>query len=96
MLARNYITNLIYTQMELKEMKKNVPIKFRGLAIKDYNFKPLEKKRLVYGNVWLNEDNSFAIIGEYKRDGLCYNYVVEPDSIAQLVGYDENGQEVYD
>ena len=77
---------------------KNVPIKFRGLAIKDYNFKPLEKKRLVYGNVWLNEDNSFALIGEYrsKKDGRCYNYEVEPDSICQLVGYDANGKEVYE
>ena len=77
---------------------KNIPIKFRGVAIKDYNGKPLEKKKFVYGNVWLNEDNSFALIGEHrsKKDGLCYNYEVEPDSICQLVGYDANGKEIYE
>ena len=74
-------------------MKK---IKFRGLAIEDYTGKPITEKKFVYGNVWANEDNSYVITGEYKdKKGCCYNYKVDPDSIAQLIGYDKNGDEFY-
>ena len=75
-------------------MKK---IKFRGLAIEDYTGKPITEKKFVYGNVWANEDNSYVIIGEYKdKKGCCYNYKVDPDSVAQFVGYDADGKEVYE
>ena len=72
-------------------------IKFRGLAIEDYTGKPITEKKFVYGNVWANEDNSYVISGEYKdKKGCCYNYKVDPDSVAQFVGYDMNGDEVYE
>ena len=75
-------------------MKK---IKFRGLAIEDYTGKPITEKKFVYGNVWANEDNSYVIIGEYKdKKGCCYNYKVDPDSVAQFVGYDAEDKEVYE
>ena len=75
-------------------MKK---IKFRGLAIEDYTGKPITEKKFVYGNVWANEDNSYVIIGEYKdKKGCCYNYKVDPESVAQFVGYDADGKEVYE
>ena len=70
-------------------MKK---IKFRGLAIEDYTGKPITEKKFVYGNVWANEDNSYVIIGEYKdAKGMSNHYVVDPDSVAQFVGYDADG-----
>lgn len=75
-------------------MKK---IKFRGLAIQDYTGKPITEKKFVYGNVWANEDNSYVIIGEYKdAKGMSNYYVVDPDSVAQFVGYDADGNEVYE
>ena len=72
-------------------------IKFRGLAIEDYTGKPITEKKFVYGNVWANEDNSYVIIGEYKdAKRMSNHYVVDPDSVAQLVGYGADGNEVYE
>lgn len=75
-------------------MKK---IKFRGRAIQDDSGKPITEEKIVYGNVWANEDNSYVIIGEYKdKKGLARDYVVDPESVAQLVGYDADGKEIYE
>lgn len=55
------------------------PIKFRGYA-------PIVN-RFVYGDLW------------QRRDGTCIFdevwYRVDPKTVAQLVGYDKNGKEVY-
>ena len=59
---------------------QGVPIKFRGREItRDF---------LVYG--FYGEERGRAIIAD--DTGV---YTVEPDSIARLVGYDDNGEEVY-
>ncbi len=75
-------------------MKK---IKFRGLAIADFTGKPITEKKFVYGNVWTNEDNSCAVIGEHKdKNGMSNHYGVDPDSVVQFVGYDSDDNEIYE
>lgn len=71
-------------------------IKFRGRAIKDDAGKKITAEKTVCGNIWANEDNSYVIIGEAK-DEKCFarNYEVEPKSVAQFIGYDATGAEIY-
>lgn len=57
-----------------------VPIKFRG---KDIMF-----GRYIYGDLQ-HEGRLLLII----HDG--YRETIQPDSVAQLVGYDKNGEEIY-
>lgn len=72
-------------------------IKFRGRAIEDYRGNPIKEEKYVYGNIWTNEDNSYVIIGEYKdKDGCCYNYRVDPESVRQYIGVDSMGNELYE
>ena len=65
---------------------KGVPIKFRGKRVKD--------GKTVYG--WAYKSNcpmsSFPAIID---DDDKYN-AVYPDSVAQLLGYDKNGAEIYE
>ena len=62
------------------------PIKFRG--------RDLDSGEYVFGFYTTGSDNkSFIIVtstqGQYLRE-------VKPDTVAQLVGYDKNGKEVYE
>lgn len=57
-----------------------VPIKFRGR-------RPLGE--WIYGSYVKGEKYSYIIDTEH---GQC---IVEPESVAQLIGYDKNGEEVY-
>ena len=56
-------------------------IKFRG--------KRIDNGELIYGDL-LTGGNEFAIIND------TWRAVVVPESVAQLVGYDKNGAEVYE
>ena len=57
------------------------PIKFRGRRIDNGEY--------VYGDL-LTGGNEFAIINDTLRA------MVDPDTVAQLVGYDKDGKEVYE
>ena len=69
-------------------------IKFRGRAIKDDAGKKITGEKIVCGNIWTTGE--YVIIGEAK-DEKCFarNYEVEPKSVAQFIGYDANGAEIY-
>lgn len=62
------------------------PIKFRGRLLDGH---------VVYGSYYYE---NFSDIGEvhYIVDEHGGEYVIAPDSVAQLVGYDKNRREVYD
>jgi len=67
-------------------------IKFRGHAIYDSLGRPVDK--IVYGDLIQSEyaieiwDNGWGCDAD--------SYVVDPESVAQLVGFDANGNEVYE
>jgi len=65
---------------------KGVPIKFRGKRVKD--------GKTVYGWAYKSECpmSSFPAIIDYNDK---YN-AIYPESVAQLVGYDADGNEVYE
>lgn len=74
------------------------PIKFRGRIAKDHveNWKHGE---IIYGSLMVFADDPIAgcthwIIDEKSKP--YRNYPVDEDSIAQLVGYDKDGKEVYE
>ena len=76
----------------------NRPIKFRGRIAKDHveNWKHGE---IICGSLMVFADDPIAgcthwIIDEKSKP--YRNYPVDEDSIAQLVGYDANGREVYE
>lgn len=74
-------------------MKK---IKFRALALEDTGGKKCNPPKLVYGNVRITEKGDYAHITTFKnKRGETFTYLVDPESIAQFVGYDEDGKEVY-
>ena len=62
------------------------PIKFRGKAIWGDEF--------LYGDLTHFAGNHVAIFGY--RQGEVGHWEIEPDTAAQLVGYDKNGKEVYE
>ena len=64
---------------------KNVPVKFRGIV--------LATGETIFGD--LVHDESFTYIGNPSRNffNIC---LVDPDSVAQLIGYDCNGNEIYE
>ena len=59
------------------------PIKFRGRDIDTGDF--------VYGHFAENADGDSLITKDFN-----VGYQVDPDSVAQFVGYDKNGAEVYE
>ena len=61
---------------------KGVPIKFRGK----------DKNGYLFGSHHILKDGSHVIIDE----GSWYYGRVYPDTVAQLVGYDKDGNEVYE
>ena len=70
---------------------KNIPIKFRGNHF----------GRIVYGDaIRRNVDNKlhdYIVVDNSKTSSLRYIPLeVDPDSIVQLVGYDSEGNEVYE
>ncbi len=62
---------------------KNVPIKFRG--------KRVDNGRLAYGYYLPWGEYACGLVDDY---GVCV--AVEADSLAQLIGYDADGCEVYE
>lgn len=73
---------------------KNVPIKFRGADI--------IADKLYYGDYITRSDGSCAIRFKASSDPFELfdlhegEIAVKPESVAQLVGYDANGNEVYE
>ena len=70
---------------------KGVPIKFRGTTVK--------YKEVVYGDLFHCDGKTFImtlaihnIAGTFETQ----SDEVNPDSVCQLVGYDANGNEVYE
>ena len=70
---------------------KGIPIKFRGTTIK--------YKEVVYGDLFHCDGKTFImtlaihnIAGAFETQ----SDEVAPDSVAQLVGYDANGEEIYE
>lgn len=61
---------------------KGVPIKFRGK----------DKNGYLFGSHHILKDGSHVIIDE----GSWYYGRVYPDTIVQLVGYDKDGNEIYE
>ena len=69
------------------------PIKFRG-CVPDSD--KIDGGRIVYGSLVDHGESKYSYrYWIYPLEGER-NYPVEPDSIAQLVGYDKNGNEVYE
>lgn len=70
------------------------PIKFRGRVFDGHRFNAGE---MVYGSLITYKEGLFDRY-EIQRveDGFFVNYRVDADSIAQLVGYDSDGCEVYE
>ena len=62
----------------------NRPIKFRGKRVNNGEF--------VFGDLMHMTGNRIGIIFDKRVAAV----EVEPDSVAQLVGYDKNGAEVYE
>lgn len=70
---------------------KSIPIKFRGKeAIKGGNY--------IYGDLVTREGGAAIRVRENHNlfDLHEYEVAVVPDSVAQLVGYDANGNEIYE
>ena len=66
---------------------KGVPIKFRGKC-KEYP----KRDKFVYGGFYQScDDWRFRII-----DDTDAGWVIDRDSVAQLIGYDDEGNEVYE
>lgn len=69
-----------------------IPIKFRGVArgIRQY-----PKGKIYYGLYDDGWDVEAPCIF-FKDDTNSWNFVpIEPDSVAQLIGYDKDGKEIY-
>lgn len=66
-------------------MKRNIPLKFRGVDIDTGDF--------VYAELGQISEETRPDYVTFLIDGLP---VVRTDSIAQLLGYDEDGNEVYE
>ena len=66
---------------------KGVPIKFRGKSIKDNS--------LMYGDL-MHYDEYISIRYQVKGKFEFVSKPVYPDSVSQLVGYDANGEEIYE
>lgn len=66
----------------------NIPIKFRGVDV--------FSNELVYGDYLSPLDSpkltTYGLPQIMNKEGLHF---VSPDSVTQLAGYDENGQELY-
>jgi len=63
---------------------RNIPFKFRGIIV--------DEQKQVYGtNIAQSRDGRFFIGEDYTNE----NYEVYPDSVGQLIGYDEKGFEMY-
>lgn len=71
--------------------------KFRGIACADASGKKIEPT-MVYGNlITTTESGNYATIIPFKKEGeATRTYIVDPKTVAQFVGYDKNGNEVYD
>ncbi len=67
---------------------KDVPIKFRGVNIVEHT--TLKKGETICGKVLMQYANGKVWLG---NETGTY---VDPDSVAQLVGYDTEGNEVYE
>lgn len=72
----------------------NRTIKFRGRVFDGHRFNAGE---MVYGSLITYKEGLFDRY-EIQRveDGFFVNYRVDEDSIAQFVGYDADGREVYE
>ena len=71
-------------------------IKFRGLAYAGVDGKKI-KPQMVYGSLRINEEMDYASISTFKdKQGATYTYLVDPESIAQFIGYDADGNEIYE
>ena len=74
-----------------------LPIKFRGLAYGDMSGKKFKTPKMVYGNLITTESGDYAQIIPFRKPGVVTEtYLVKPESIARLIGYDEDDNEVYD
>lgn len=69
---------------------KNVPIKFRG--------KPTLSSDYIYGDYVARQDGCAIRFRENENlfNMHVYEVAVKPESVAQLVGYDADGNEVYE
>ena len=68
---------------------QGVPIKFRGID---------EDGKYVYGD-YITRENGCAIRFTEKKTLIkiyVYEVTVKPETVAQLVGYDADGNEVYE
>ena len=71
-------------------------IKFRGRCIGNH-FPHFGE--MVYGSLIAYEDNASSLhcfICSQGQEPFHVDYPVDPDSVAQLVGYDSDGNEVYE
>lgn len=69
------------------------PIKFRGRVPDDQG---IDASRIVYGSLVDHGESKYGYrYWIYPLEG-DRNYPVAPDTVAQLVGYDANGKEVYE
>ena len=67
---------------------KNIPIKFRGVNILDTG--TLKKGETICGRILMQYQDGKVWLG---NDTGTY---VDPDSISQLIGFDSNGEEIYE
>lgn len=66
------------------------PIKFRGRYVKDYvGNEYIAEGEMIFGGFAMINGKPHIIPHDLALE-------VEPDSVAQLVGYDKNGNEVYE
>ena len=68
------------------------PIKFRG-RVRDINKARSDQGKIVYGNCLHQYPNGKVALSHTINLALTF---VEPESVAQLVGYDKDGNEVYE
>ena len=74
-----------------KSQYRGRPIKFRG-HVPDSD--KLDGGKVVYGSLVVYATGMYT--HWIYTEGAERNYPVEPESVAQLVGYDRDGQEVYE
>lgn len=73
----------------------NFPVKFRGLAYSNMSGKNFTPK-MVYGNLHATVSGDYAQIIPFKVEGkVTDTYLVRPETIAQFIGYDMDGKELY-
>ena len=68
------------------------PIKFRG-RVCDENKAQSDQGKTVYGNCLFQYPNGTVALSHTIKLALTF---VEPESVAQLVGFDADGNEVYE